>query len=246
MAPCGRRYREFSGGGGTVNAAIEFQGSVFLAGGLSSAGGQAANNIARYTSTNIPWIALHPQPFTTTPGQPVTFSATAATDYDNLTFQWQRETAPGSNQWANLTDGPGGATPNGGTVLNSNGLINGGQPALLSITNLALSDAGNYRCVISNPCGQAVSQPALLSITNPCPPDLTTANVPGTLGYAVPNGVLNPDDFFFYLAAFAAGNLSIADLTTTAIPASSGYGIPNGTLNNEDFFYYLNLFAQGC
>ena len=62
----------------------------------------------------------------------------------------------------------------------------------------------------------------------------------------MPNGVLNNDDFFYYLAQFAAGNLAVADMTTTAIPGSPGYGVPNGVINNDDFFYYLAIFAAGC
>ena len=79
-----------------------------------------------------------------------------------------------------------------------------------------------------------------------CPPDLTTTAVPGTPGYGVPNGIPNNDDFFYYLAQFAAGNLAVADLTTTAVPGAPGYGTPNGILNNDDFFYYLTIFAAGC
>jgi hypothetical protein len=79
-----------------------------------------------------------------------------------------------------------------------------------------------------------------------CPPDLTTGSIPGQPGYGVPDGVLNNDDFFYYLNQFAAGNLAIADLTATAIPGTPGYGIPNGILNNDDFFFYLTLFAAGC
>ena len=79
-----------------------------------------------------------------------------------------------------------------------------------------------------------------------CEPDLTTTAIPGSPGYGIPNGTLNNDDFFYYLAQFAAGNLAVADMTTTAIPGSPGYGIPNGILNNDDFFYYLSLFAAGC
>lgn len=234
------------GGFPWIYALVEFHGEMMVGGGFTTIGGVPLGPLARYTFTNIPWVALHPQPYTTTPTLPVTFSATAATGYDNLTFQWQRETAPGSNQWTNLTDGPGGASPNGGTVLNSTGQINGGQPALLSISNLQLSDAGNYRCIISNPCGQDASDPALLSITNPCRPDLTTTALPGTPGYGTPNGVVNNDDFFFFLSAFSAGNLAIADLTTTALPGSPGYGTPNGILNNDDFFYFLAVFSAGC
>jgi hypothetical protein len=35
--------------------------------------------------------------------------------------------------------------------------------------------------------------------------DLTTGAVPGQPGYGVPDGVLNNDDFFYYLSLFAAG-----------------------------------------
>jgi hypothetical protein len=79
-----------------------------------------------------------------------------------------------------------------------------------------------------------------------CSADLTTGAVPGQPGYGVPNGLLNNDDFFYYLAQFAAGNLAVADLTAGAVPGQPGYGAPNGVLNNDDFFYYLALFAAGC
>jgi hypothetical protein len=79
-----------------------------------------------------------------------------------------------------------------------------------------------------------------------CEPDLTTGAIAGQPGYGVPNGVLNNDDFFYYLAQFAAGNLAVADLTTGAISGQPGYGVPNGVLNNDDFFYYLAIFAAGC
>ena len=79
-----------------------------------------------------------------------------------------------------------------------------------------------------------------------CKPDITTGAVAGQPGYGVPNGVLNNDDFFYFLAQFAAGNVAVADMTTTAIPGSPGYGVPNGVINNDDFFYYLAVFAAGC
>ncbi len=79
-----------------------------------------------------------------------------------------------------------------------------------------------------------------------CQPDLTTSAIPGQPGYGTPNGVLNNDDFFYYLAQFAAGNVAVADLTTTAVAGSPGYGVPNGIVNNDDFFFYLTLFAGGC
>jgi outer membrane protein assembly factor BamB len=80
----------------------------------------------------------------------------------------------------------------------------------------------------------------------PCRPDLTTSAIPGSAGYGAPNGILNNDDFFYYLAQFAAGNTSVADLTTTAVVGTPGYGIPNGVIDNDDFFFYLTIFAAGC
>jgi hypothetical protein len=79
-----------------------------------------------------------------------------------------------------------------------------------------------------------------------CGPDLTTGAIIGQPGYGVPNGVLNNDDFFYYLAQFAAGNVAVTDLTTGAIVGQPGYGVPNGVINNDDFFYYLTIFAAGC
>ena len=94
---------------------------------------------------------------------------------------------------------------------------------------------------------EAVRATALTGPATPtCRPDLTTTAIPGSPGYGVPNGILNNDDFFYYLAQFAAGNLAVADMATTAIPGSPGYGVPNGILNNDDFFFYLAIFAAGC
>ena len=38
-----------------------------------------------------------------------------------------------------------------------------------------------------------------------CPADLTTGAIPGQPGYGVPDGIVNNDDFFYYLTLFAAG-----------------------------------------
>jgi hypothetical protein len=79
-----------------------------------------------------------------------------------------------------------------------------------------------------------------------CRPDLTATAIPGQPGYGQANGVVNNDDFFYYLAAFAAGNAAVADMTSTAIAGQPGYGQPNGVINNDDFFFYLSAFAAGC
>jgi hypothetical protein len=94
--------------------------------------------------------------------------------------------------------------------------------------------------------GQGFMRVRAFTPTPTCAPDLTTGAIAGQPGYGVPNGVLNNEDFFYYLAQFAAGNLPVADLTTGAVPGQPGYGVPNAVLNNDDFFYFLALFAGGC
>ncbi|MCB9840149.1 MAG: right-handed parallel beta-helix repeat-containing protein [Phycisphaeraceae bacterium] len=94
--------------------------------------------------------------------------------------------------------------------------------------------------------GSAIVDMGAYERQTPCQPDLTTGAVPGQPGYGVPNGVLNNDDFFYFLAQFAAGNAAVCDLTTGAVPGQPGYGVPNGAVTNDDFFYYLTIFSAGC
>lgn len=234
--------------GGGVNASvIRFHpgGELLVGGDFVSISGATAERFARYTFTGVPWISKHPEPHTTTPGSPVTLAATAASGYDGLSYRWQRETQPGTGVWIDLADGPGGGAAGGGVVSGSAGTTIGGQLITLSISDLATADMTNYRCVISNACGESASRTALLIVSS-CRPDITATAVPGTPGYGLPNGTLNSDDFFYFLAQLAAGNLAVADLTTTAIPGTPGYGVPNGILTSDDFFYYLALYAAGC
>lgn len=79
-----------------------------------------------------------------------------------------------------------------------------------------------------------------------CAPDLTASNLPGSVGFGQPNGVLNSSDFFYFLSAYGAGNVAVADVTTFAVPGSAGYGVSNGVINTDDFFYYLTSYAGGC
>ena len=117
------------------------------------------------------------------------------------------------------------------------------------VFNTAEADEGTYWVYTQITDGGTVTgdwSEGTITLENACPPDLTASAVAGTPGYGLPNGVLNNEDFFYYLTQFAAGNLAIADLTTTAVAGQPGYGTPDGILNNEDFFYYLALFANGC
>lgn len=109
---------------------------------------------------------------------------------------------------------------------------------------LSAADTSALRSLIDGVVTSTTSWPTGAPLC--CDPDLTATAIPGAPGYAQPNGVLTNDDFFYYLAQFAAGNLAVADLTATAVAGSPGFGVPNGLLTNDDFFYYLVLFAAGC
>ncbi len=67
-----------------------------------------------------------------------------------LTYQWRRDGQP-------IADGPGGASPGGGTV-------SGAHEATLLIEGLTGSDAGDYDCVVSNQCDASTTAPAILTV----------------------------------------------------------------------------------
>ncbi|MFN7429764.1 MAG: GC-type dockerin domain-anchored protein [bacterium] len=77
--------------------------------------------------------------------------ATADPACGAISYRWQRN-------GVDIVDGPGGASPSGGTVVNANG------PNLV-ITNLATSDAGTYTLVATTPsCGVRTSTAASLVV----------------------------------------------------------------------------------
>ncbi|MEZ6233946.1 MAG: GC-type dockerin domain-anchored protein [Phycisphaerales bacterium] len=112
--------------------------------------------------------------------------------------------------------------------------------------NLVAVAAGSYTPLGNYGIGENLIAIAFGAGVPACRPDLTTGAVAGQPGYGVPDGVLNNDDFFYYLAQFAAGNVAVADLTAGAVAGQPGYGVPNGVITNDDFFFYLTIFADGC
>lgn len=98
----------------------------------------------------------------------------------------------------------------------------------------------------------AGSSDALIARYSLCPADLTSSALFGHVSAGVPDGLVNGDDFFYYLTLYAAGLpcpfcVEPPDLTTAGTQAGQpGYGAPDGVLSTDDFFYFLHLFAQGC
>lgn len=88
---------------------------------------------------------------------------------------------------------PAFVTANGGTAA-------GARAAFLQ----ALADGKAYFNVHTNLHPGGEIRGFFIPVTM-CLPDITAGAIPGTTGYGVPNGVLNNDDFFYYLALFSAG-----------------------------------------
>ena len=135
---------------------------------------------------NGPAITAQPQPVIACPAGAARFTAAAT---GASAFRWQMETTP--NTWIDAMDG---ALPyNGGTIIASG---SAGPVLMLSLNILPGAPSVQFRCVASNACGAAVTDPAMLSTR------------PG--GYAncdksTSPPVFNVLDFVCFLNKFAAG-----------------------------------------
>lgn len=67
----------------------------------------------------------------------------------------------------------------------------------------------------------------------PCPADLTTTAHPADPGFGEPDGVLDTEDFLYFLQLFANGN-----------PTADFNG--DGIIDADDFFLFLSEFSLGC
>jgi len=119
----------------------------------------------------------------------------------------------------------------------SNQMI-GGLPALTNNQgeprNIDLSTLGGDQFAVATGGGD-----------NGCPADLTGSIDPNSPDFGVPDGIVDANDFFFYLGLFGAGDPA-ADLTGSIDPNNPAFGVPDGIIDANDFFFYLGLFADGC
>jgi len=203
----------------------------------------AGSNLYRIFNTFLNGSCSGSSPGTTRRIQTVTCNVNFVLPAGTYWIDWGAAGTSTSGPWTpQLPKKPAGSGityPNANALQGSGGVFG---PALAP-----LRDGTGPTCVITANT-DPMEYPFTLKGTSSggCRPDLTTGAIAGQPGYGVPNGILNNDDFFYYLAQFAAGNLAVADLTTGAIVGQPGYGVPNGVLNNDDFFYYLAIFAAGC
>ena len=157
---------------------FSFHDEWVVAGSVDRAHGPVSEELSRYSATGIPWIAYQPGGITAAPGDTVGLSAAPATDYGEVSFQWYHEGSP-------LSNGPGGASPGGGTVTGASGTImTDGANLALTITGVTPGDAGDYTVVFSNSCGQVESTAAYIAIPPKCKGDVNGDGVVNTYDLA--------------------------------------------------------------
>ncbi|MBX3409535.1 MAG: hypothetical protein KF859_06575 [Phycisphaeraceae bacterium] len=145
-------------------------GELVVGGDFIRAGGLPSAYFARWTDTGIPWVARQPLAQSLEGGETLSLSATCASGYDfngPVSFQWQRNGVP-------ITDGPGGASPGGGTVSGASGSLpspTNNPTATLTIAEAQLSDTGEYTIIFTNSCGSITSAAASISVEAYCPAD---------------------------------------------------------------------------
>jgi len=214
-----------------MEAFAVFNNELYV-GGYAHSNGTGIANVFKWNGST--WTAV---------GQTFTGRVTSLKAFDNGSGNalYVGGTALNTINYFARLEGGSWVTVDGGVTGNS---VTGSFPSVFGMGTYgdSLYVGGNFTAIGTSTANGIARYKGCPS----CEPDLTTTAIPGTPGYGVPNGVLNNDDFFYYLAQFASGNLAVADLTTTAIPGTPGYGVPNGIINNDDFFYYLSVFAAGC
>jgi hypothetical protein len=124
---------------------------------------------AHWTDTGIPWAAEDPAPQSVSSGSFLTLPATCAAGFDfngPVMFRWQRNDT-------DISNGPGGASGNGGTVSGASGsLTSANTTTTLTIAGIRPSDAGQYTVLFTNSCGTGISLPATVTVSSSCPADL--------------------------------------------------------------------------
>jgi glucose/arabinose dehydrogenase len=178
-----------------------------------------------YTGSTAPSITQHPQSKTVSVGGSATFTV-AASGAPPLAYQWQRNgsNVPGANATSYIT--PAATLADNGT---------------------------DYRCIVSNAAGSAISNAATLTVTGNSPPTATiTSPVAGTLyaggmtiQYAgtssdVEDGSLPPGAFTWSVDFHHEDHIH-PFLQPTSEATSGTFLVPAEGETSTDVFYRINL-----
>jgi hypothetical protein len=148
-------------GGGRVDAlAVLSNGDLAVGGEFTSAGGLPSACFATYAfGSTMPTITAQPQPAAACAANPALFSLTASGS-GSLTYQWQVQTAP--DTWVTLgTDSV--PLPCGGSARAT---LPGDAATGVSVTPCPGLNRYQVRCVVTDACGSATSDAALLTVNS--------------------------------------------------------------------------------
>ncbi|MBY0311220.1 MAG: immunoglobulin domain-containing protein [Phycisphaerales bacterium] len=200
-----------------MDLAVLPNGVIVAGGDFNVAGDVVATRIAQWGPPRI-MVTIQPESTTISTGQTVTLSAAINEGLIGVSLQWTRN-------GVNLSDGPGGASPGGGTVSGATTSLPSPTttvPVSLTIVNAQASDSGVYSVVFASNCDNKTSTPALVTVNAPpCPADF--------------NGVGGVDsaDIFDFLNAWYAFD-----------PRADFNGVDG--INTLDIFDFLNAWFTGC
>jgi hypothetical protein len=155
-------------------------------------------------------IEVQPADATATVSQTLRLSLVASGG-GNIDYQWRRN----------------------GIELDDDARITGAYSDVLVIASILPSDAGTYDCLVSNRCGQATSNGAIVATR--CVADYDDGD-----GAGIPDGGVDISDLLFYLGVYEAG-IARAD-----VDDGSGTGALDGGVTLDDLLYYLVRFDAGC
>lgn len=156
------------------NCAMNDTPGLYRCMGFAGCGSRPSGPIQVSLISQAPFFSSQPADVETCPDDAALFSAgpfsQAGAPY---TFQWERETANNSNVWVTLLDGYSYSWD--GNVPGNGAIISGASTGLLTIAPdvannrfLGPNHTRGYRCVVSNPCGAAVSDLAALKVFDSC------------------------------------------------------------------------------
>ncbi len=172
-----------------------------------------------------------------------------------LSYLWQwRPEGPGT-QWIMIDNG---VNSGGGKSM----VAAGATTASMSMSGFVLppapgsgtlSESWPFRCIVTGPCGSALSQTAELHLvpTGCNPADIADTDGNTLLSGSAPDLVIDNGDFTAFFNAFFADPTfpptpSAADIANTdGDTYFSGAG-PDGSVDNGDFTAFFNFFFSGC
>lgn len=224
--PSTQTFTQFGGGfRGAAFALATFNNVLFAGGHITSVGVNGSTVspfLARWTTTGLPTISVQPLDQSVSVGDSASFSV-AATATSSLSFQWQRQVAPGL--WRSLANG---SDP----VL---GQVAGANASQLQISN---SFAGTtlLRCLVETPCSGRFTRETTLVSSAGCGP----ADLGGEGAAEMADGILDNNDFIVFINYFFALD-SRADLG-----GEGGAEGADGQFDNNDFIVFIGFFFQGC